>query len=139
MTETATKVLRERRKLYQRHARQAMPTDIAALVGAPVARVEQVLSMVQEPTSLDLPIGEDGDATLGDLIKAPDAIDPQAAAEASALTGFVAEALAELTEREQRILSMRFGIGGGGRPTPPRGGQGVRGPPPRRPQTRAKA
>jgi RNA polymerase primary sigma factor len=117
MTETATKVLRERRKLYQRHGREAMPTDIAARVGVPVARVEQVLSMVQEPTSLDLPIGEDGDATLGDLIKAPDAVDPQAAAEASALTGFVAEALAELTPREQRILSMRFGIGGAGEHT----------------------
>jgi RNA polymerase primary sigma factor len=117
MTETATKVLRERRKLYQRHGREAMPADIAARVGVPVARVEQVLSMVQEPTSLDLPIGEDGDATLGDLIKAPDAVDPQAAAEASALTGFVAEALAELTPREQRILSMRFGIGGAGEHT----------------------
>ena len=117
MTETATKVLRERRKLYQRHGREAAPTDIAARVGVPVARVEQVLSMVQEPTSLDLPIGEDGDATLGYLIKAPDAVDPQAAAEASALTGFVAEALAELTEREQRILSMRFGLGGAGEHT----------------------
>jgi RNA polymerase primary sigma factor len=117
MTETATKVLRERRKLYQRHGREAAPADIAARVGVPVARVEQVLSMVQEPTSLDLPIGEDGDATLGDLIKAPNAVDPHAAAEASALTEFVAEALAELTPREQRILSMRFGIGGAGEHT----------------------
>jgi RNA polymerase primary sigma factor len=117
MTETATKVLRERRKLYQRHGREAAPTDIAARVGVPVARVEQVLSMVQEPTSLDLPIGEDGDTTLGDLIKAPNAVDPHAAAEASALTEFVAEALAELTPREQRILSMRFGIGGAGEHT----------------------
>jgi len=117
MTETATKVLRERRKLYQRHGREAMPTDIAARVGVPVARVEQVLSMVQEPTSLDLPIGEDGDTTLGDLVKAPDAVDPHAAAEASALAGFVAEALAELAPREQRILTMRFGIGGTGEHT----------------------
>src|SRR5262245_36479725 len=117
MTETATKVLRERRKLYQRHGREALPSDIAARVAGPVARVEQVLSMVQEPTSLDLPIGEDGDATLGDLIKAPNAVDPHAAAEASALTEFVAEALAELTPREQRILSMRFGIGGAGEHT----------------------
>jgi RNA polymerase primary sigma factor len=68
--------------------------------------------MVQEPTSLDVPVGEDGDATLGDLIKAPDAIDPHAAAEASALADVVEEALAELTPREQRILRMRFGIGG---------------------------
>ena len=70
--------------------------------------------MVQEPASLDVPIGEDGDTTLGDLIAAPDTLDPHAAAEASALAGFVTEALAELTPREQHILRMRFGIGGAG-------------------------
>jgi RNA polymerase primary sigma factor len=80
-------------------------------MGLPVARVEQVLSIVQEPTSLDAPVGEDGDATLGDLIKAPDAVDPHAVAEASALQKIVGEALAGLTPREQRILRMRFGIG----------------------------
>jgi RNA polymerase primary sigma factor len=74
-------------------------------------RVEQVLSMVQEPTSLDAPVGEDGDATLGDLIKAPDTVDPQAATEASALQRVLSEALADLTPREQRILRLRFGIG----------------------------
>ena len=68
--------------------------------------------MVQEPTSLDAPVGEDGDATLGDLIKSPDALDPQAVAEASALQKIVGEALADLTPREQRILRLRFGIGG---------------------------
>ena len=114
MTETAAKVLRERRKLYQRHGREAAPPEIAARSGIPVARVEQVLSMVQEPASLDVPIGEDGDTTLGDLIAAPDTVDPHAAAEASALAGFVTEALAELTPREQHILRMRFGIGGAG-------------------------
>jgi RNA polymerase primary sigma factor len=117
MTEIAAKVLRERRRLYQRHGREASPVQIAARVGIPVLRVEQVLSMVQEPTSLDLPVGEDGDATLGDLIEAPDAIDPHAAAEASALGQVMAEALAELTPREQRVLCMRFGIGGAGEHT----------------------
>ena len=117
MTETATKVLRERRKLYQRHGWEAAPADVAARVGIPTARVEQVLSMLPEPTSLDLPVGEDGDATLGDLIKAPDAVDPHAAVEASMLAEFVTEALAELTPREQRILRMRFGIGGAGEHT----------------------
>jgi RNA polymerase primary sigma factor len=112
MTETAGKVLRERRKLYQRHGREAAPTEISLRTGIPAARVEQVLSMVQEPTSLDLPVGEDGDATLGDLIKAPDAVDPHAAVEASMLAEFLTEAIAELTPREQRILRMRFGIGG---------------------------
>jgi RNA polymerase primary sigma factor len=112
MTEIAAKVLRERRKLYQQQGREAQASEIAARTGIPLARVEQVLSLVQQPTSLDLPIGEDGDATLGDLIAAPDTVDPQAAAEASALSEFVAEALEGLTPREQRILRMRFGLGG---------------------------
>jgi RNA polymerase primary sigma factor len=112
MTEIATKVLQERRKLYQKEGRDPRPGEIAARSGVPIPRVEQVLSMVQQPTSLDLPIGEDGDATLGDLIEATDAVDPHAAAEASALQRILAEALAELTPREQRILRMRFGIDG---------------------------
>jgi RNA polymerase primary sigma factor len=111
MTENAGKVLRERRRLYQTEGQNPSPADIAARIGFPIARVEQVLSMVQEPTSLDAPVGEDGGATLGDLIKAPDTVDPQAAAEASALQKIVGEALADLTPREQRILRMRFGIG----------------------------
>jgi RNA polymerase primary sigma factor len=68
--------------------------------------------MVQEPTSLDIPIGEDGDATLGDLIEATNTVNPYAAAEASALQKAMAEAIADLTPREQRILRMRFGIDG---------------------------
>lgn len=112
MTETATKVMRERRKLHQKEGRDPSPTEIATRVGVPVARVEQVLSMVQEPTSLDVPIGEDSDTTLGDLIEATDAVNPHAAAEANALQSALAEALAELSPREQRILRMRFGVGG---------------------------
>ncbi len=112
MTENAAKVQRERRRLYQKEGRDPRPAEIASRIGIPVARVEQVLSMVHEPTSLDAPVGEDGDATLADLIKAPDAVDPHAAAEASALQRIVSEALVDLTPREQRILRMRFGIGG---------------------------
>jgi RNA polymerase primary sigma factor len=112
MTETASKVIRERSKVYQKEGRAAGSGEIAARTGIAAGRVEQVLSMVQEPTSLDLPIGEDGDATLGDLIEATDAVDPHAAAEAGALQRAIAEALEELTPREQRILRMRFGIGG---------------------------
>jgi RNA polymerase primary sigma factor len=112
MTETASKVIRERSKVYQKEGRAAGSGEIAARTGIAAGRVEQVLSMVQEPTSLDLPIGEDGDATLGDLIEATDAVDPHAATEAGALQRAIAEALEELTPREQRILRMRFGIGG---------------------------
>jgi RNA polymerase primary sigma factor len=111
MTEHASKVLRERRRLYQKEGREPTAADLAAKMGIPAARVEQVLTMVQEPTSLDMPVGEDGDATLGDLLRAPDAIDPQTAVEASALRKVIGEALDGLTPREQRILRMRFGIG----------------------------
>jgi RNA polymerase primary sigma factor len=112
MTEIAARVLRDRRKLYQEKGREPAAAEIATRTGIAIARIEQVLSMVQQPTSLDLPIGEDGDATLGDLIAAPDAIDPHAAAESSDLKDVVLEAISGLTPREERILRMRFGIGG---------------------------
>jgi RNA polymerase primary sigma factor len=112
MTETASRVLRERRKLHQKEGREPKATEIAARTGISIGHVEQVLTLVQEPTSLDLPVGEDGDATLGDLIEATNIIDPHAAAEASDMQKSVNEALAELPAREQRILRMRFGIGG---------------------------
>jgi RNA polymerase primary sigma factor len=112
MTEIAARVLRDRRKLYQEKGREPAAAEIATRTGIAIARIEQVLSMVQQPTSLDLPIGEDGDATLGDLIAAPDVIDPHAAAESSDLKDVVLEAISGLTPREERILRMRFGIGG---------------------------
>lgn len=111
MAETANKVLRERRILHQRNGREPEADEIALRTGLPMGHVVRALSLVQEPTSLDLPVGEDGDATLGDLIEAPDSVDPHEAAEASALKRLIAEALAELNPREQRILQMRFGIG----------------------------
>lgn len=112
MTETARRVLRERQMLYQREEHEPGADEIAARTGLSVARVEQVLSLVQEPTSLDVPVGEDGDATLGDLIEAPDAVDPHEAAEKSALKRSIAEVIGELTPREQRVLQLRFGLAG---------------------------
>jgi RNA polymerase primary sigma factor len=111
MGQTARKVHRERSKLRQQQGREPGAGEIAARSGIAKAHVEQVLSLVQEPTSLDVPIGEDGDATLADLIEAPDAVNPHTAAEAAALRECMAEALAQLTPREERILRMRFGIG----------------------------
>ncbi len=110
MAKTARKVHRARSKLQQ-HGREPGADEIAARSGIAQAQVEQALSLVQDPTSLDIPIGEDGDATLADLIEAPDAVNPHTAAEAAALRECVAEVLAELTPREERILRMRFGIG----------------------------
>jgi RNA polymerase primary sigma factor len=112
MTERVTKVLRERRRLSHKLGRNPQAAEIAASAAMPAARVERAMSLVREPISLDIPVGEDGDATLGDLIEAQDAPNPQAVAEASALAQSVAEALSGLPEREQRILRLRFGIGG---------------------------
>lgn len=112
MAETAGKVLRERRILEQRDGRRPDAEEIAGRTGLSLDHVTRALTLVQEPTSLDLPVGEDGDATLGDLIEARDAVDPHAAAEAGALRQAIAQALRDLSPREQRILEMRFGIGG---------------------------
>jgi len=112
MTEVAGRVLRERRRLAQLDGKDPSAALIAVRVGVAVERVEQVLSMVQEPVSLDLPVGEDGDTTLGELIAAPNGIDAHAVVEASALARVLGEALAGLTPREQHVLRMRFGIGG---------------------------
>jgi RNA polymerase primary sigma factor len=112
MTEVAGRVLRERRRLAQLEGKDPTAAAIAARIGIAVERVEQVLSMVQEPVSLDLPVGEDGDTTLGELIAAPNGIDAHAVVEASALARVLGEALAGLSPREQRVLRMRFGIGG---------------------------
>ena len=111
MAQTARKVHRERSKLHQQHGREPGADEIAARSGLAKGQVEQALSLVQDPTSLDIPIHEDGDATLADLIEAPDTVNPHTAAEAAALRECVAEVLAELTPREERILRMRFGIG----------------------------
>jgi RNA polymerase primary sigma factor len=92
MTERVTKVLRERRKLSHKLGRDPETHEIAASVAMPAARVERAISLVREPISLDVPIGEDGDATLGDLVEAQDAPNPHAVAEASALAQSVAEA-----------------------------------------------
>jgi RNA polymerase primary sigma factor len=112
MTEQVTKVLRERHRLSHKLGRTPETEEIAQSVAMSATRVERAMSLVKEPVSLDTPVGEDGDATLGDLIEAPDAVDPHAVAEASALKQSLAEAMSSLSEREQRILRMRFGIGG---------------------------
>jgi RNA polymerase primary sigma factor len=111
MTQTARQVQRERIKLRRKYGYDPEVDEIAATSGISKAQVEQVLSLVSEPSSLDVPVGEDNDATLIDLLKAPDAVDPLATTEAALLRDCVAEALTQLTPREERILRMRFGIG----------------------------
>jgi len=111
MTEVANRVLRERRKFYQKQGREPEPDEIASRARIPAMQVQRVLSHVQEPTSLDMPVGEDGDSTLGDILEARNAVNPFTAAEACSLRNAMTGALAELTPREEHILRMRFGIG----------------------------
>jgi len=111
MANTAKKVQREKRKLYRQLGREPAADEIAARSGIPIGHVERALVLVQQPASLDVPVGDDGDVTLAHLIEAPDSVDPHVAAEAAGLEKCVAEALADLTPREERIMRMRFGIG----------------------------
>jgi RNA polymerase primary sigma factor len=112
MVETARQVRRERQKLLQRHGRKPRADEIAQHSGIGIDQVERALTLVQEPMSLDAPVGEDGDATLADFVEALDLVSPDAAAEATALRDCLVEALAGLTPREEQIIRLRFGIGG---------------------------
>lgn len=109
MTESVRRVNRERQKLRRQLGRDPSSAELAAS-GFSANVVERVTSIVQDPTSLDLPVGEDGEATLGDLIESSGAEDPHASAEASDLRRVLIEALSRLAPREQAILRMRFGI-----------------------------
>jgi RNA polymerase primary sigma factor len=110
MTETVRKVKRERHKLSQELGRDPSSDELAARSGIIASQVQRARQIVQEPTSLDLPVGEDGDLTLGDLIEATDTTSAQASAEAIDLRRVLAEALTRLTPREQAVLCMRFGL-----------------------------
>ncbi|MGH6924405.1 MAG: RNA polymerase sigma factor RpoD/SigA [Propylenella sp.] len=112
MTETARRVQREREKLSRQLGRNPRADEIARRSGIPADQVERALTLVQDPKPLDAPVGEDGDATLGDLIEALDTVSPHAAAEASALRECLLETLGELSPREQSIMRMRFGLDG---------------------------
>jgi RNA polymerase primary sigma factor len=112
MKEVAARVFRAQRQLVQLNGHEPSKAEIVQRSGVSAEIVEMVMSLAPEPTSLDLPVGEDGDATIGDFVAAPTTMDPHAIAEASALKRHVAEALSELTEREQKVLHMRFGLAG---------------------------
>ncbi|MGI9523784.1 MAG: RNA polymerase sigma factor RpoD/SigA [Hyphomicrobiaceae bacterium] len=110
MTETVRRVNRERQKLLRELGRDPADEELAAKTGSTVELIQRVNSIVRDPASLDIPVGEDGDATLGDLIEAPDSDDPFATTEANDLRRVLADALTRLSPREQAILRMRFGL-----------------------------
>lgn len=111
MTETASKLARVSRSLAQRTGREPTPEELAARLGMPIEKVQAVQRLAREPVSLDTPIGEDEDTTLGTLIEDRNAVQPFDAAASADMRAAAARALSGLTPREERVLRMRFGIG----------------------------
>ncbi|WP_235962033.1 RNA polymerase sigma factor RpoD [Falsiroseomonas selenitidurans] len=111
MTETVGKVVRTGRRLAQQTGREPTPEELATRLGMPLEKVRTVQGLAKEPVSLEAPIGEEGDARLGDLIEDKDAILPFDAAARAGLRDAAGKVLSDLTPREERILRMRFGIG----------------------------
>ncbi|MFA9430318.1 RNA polymerase sigma factor RpoD/SigA [Egicoccus sp. AB-alg2] len=108
--EQAAVVRRAEQALRDRLLREPEDHEVAAEVGLPVDRVADVRIALRPVRSLDLPVGEDGDATLGSLLPDPDAVDPQVSSEVADLRARLVEALATLPERERCILELRFGL-----------------------------
>jgi RNA polymerase primary sigma factor len=111
MAETAGKIARVGRRLAQETGREPTPEELANRLGMPLEKVRAVQRLAKEPVSLETPIGEEGDAELGDLIEDRDAVMPFDAVARQSLRDAAARMLSGLTPREERILRMRFGIG----------------------------
>ena len=110
MVETINKLIRVSRQLLQEFGREPKPEEIAAEMDIPEEKVREILKIAQEPVSLETPIGEEEDSHLGDFIPDDDAPAPAEAAAFSMLKEQLVEVLDTLTEREQNVLKLRFGL-----------------------------
>ena len=110
MVETINKLIRVSRQLLQELGREPSPEEIAAEMNMPVDRVREILKISQEPVSLETPIGEEEDSHLGDFIKDDNVPVPADAAAFTFLKEHLEEVLGTLTEREQKVLTLRFGL-----------------------------
>src|SRR5574337_1009018 len=113
MIETINKLIRASRHLVQEYGREPTPEEIAQKIDLPVDKVRKVLKIAQEPSSLETPIGEEEDSHLGDFIEDKAVISPIEAVIGMNLSGQTEQVLETLTEREQKILKLRFGLGDG--------------------------
>ena len=113
MVETINKLIRVSRQLLQELGREPSPEEIAAEMNMPVERVREILKISQEPVSLETPIGEEEDSHLGDFIQDDNVPVPADAAAFTLLKEQLEEVLGTLTEREQKVLTLRFGIDDG--------------------------
>ena len=110
MVETINKLIRVSRQLLQELGREPTPEEIAAEMNMPVERVREILKISQEPVSLETPIGEEEDSHLGDFIEDDNVPAPAEAAAFTLLKEQLDEVLSTLTDREQKVLRLRFGL-----------------------------
>ncbi len=113
MVETINKLIRVSRQLLQELGREPSPEEIAEEMNMPVERVREILKISQEPVSLETPIGEEEDSHLGDFIQDDNVPVPADAAAFTLLKEQLVEVLGTLTEREQKVLRLRFGLDDG--------------------------
>ncbi len=113
MTETINKLIRISRSLVQENGKEPTPEEIAHKMRMPVDKVRGILKIAQEPISLQTPIGEEGDTHFGDFIEDKRAVSPANATAYSMLKEEMDDVLGTLTEREKKVLRLRFGIGDG--------------------------
>ncbi len=111
MIETINKLIRTSRQLVQEIGREPTPEEIAERMELPLEKVRRVLKIAKEPISLETPIGEEEDSSLGDFIEDKGVVSPLEAVIKGNLSDQTAKVLATLTPREERVLRMRFGIG----------------------------
>lgn len=113
MVETINKLTRVQRQLLQELGREPSPEEISEYMGMPVERVREIQKISQEPVSLETPIGEEEDSHLGDFIQDDNVPVPADAAAFTLLKEQLVEVLGTLTEREQKVLRLRFGLDDG--------------------------
>jgi RNA polymerase primary sigma factor len=111
MIETINKLVRTSRMLMQQLGREPQPEEIAVKMEMPVDKVRKVLKIAKEPISLETPIGEEEDSSLGDFIEDKNIINPSEAVISLNLSEQTRKVLSTLTPREEKVLRMRFGIG----------------------------
>jgi len=111
MIETINKIVRTSRQILSERGREATPEELAKKLAMPLDRVRKVLKISKEPISLETPVGDEEDSSLGDFIEDQNALQPLDASIRSNLGESTTKILATLTPREERVLRMRFGIG----------------------------
>ena len=111
MIETINKIVRTQRQIMSEFGREPTPEEFAKKLAMPLEKVRKVLKIAKEPVSLETPVGDEEDSSLGDFIEDKNALQPLDTAIQSNLSESTTKILASLTPREERVLRMRFGIG----------------------------